>query len=64
MQENRKKQSFSLPPDVVEALEIGAEQDGRNKSRYLEAILRKFLKVKVKEPKEPKEPSKVKEESF
>lgn len=62
MEKNRQKQSFSLPPDVVEALEIGAEQDGRNKSRYLEAILRKFLNVKVKEPKEPKRAEKQKQE--
>jgi len=63
MEENRKKASFSLPPDVLDALEDGAEQDGRNKSRYLEAILRKFLKVKVKEPKEPKEPQRTKQVS-
>lgn len=62
MEDNRVKQSFSLPQDVVEALELGAEQDGRNKSRYLEAILRKFLNVKVREPKEPKKPEKQKQE--
>ena len=62
MEDNRKKQSFSLPPDVLEAFEIGAKQDGRNKSRYLEAILRKFFNVKVREPKEPKKPERAKQE--
>lgn len=56
MEENRIRKSFTLSPEVADALEKGAKQDGRNVSRYLEAILRTFLKVKQKPIKEPKKP--------
>ncbi len=48
MDTTRKKITFSLSPEVIAALRVGAKVDGRNMSRYTEAILSDFLKVKPK----------------
>jgi len=56
MSDNRIKITFSLSPDTVEALKAGALVDGRNLSRYTEAILTDFLKVKPKPIKKPIKP--------
>lgn len=55
--DTRKKVSFSLPPEVVERLKEAAREDGRNASRYLEAVLMDFLKIKPKPPAPPKRPA-------
>jgi hypothetical protein len=57
MTELRKKITFSLAPEVIEALKAGAKVDGRNLSRYAEAILSEFLKVKPKPIKKPTKPA-------
>jgi len=56
MQEIRKKITFSLSPDTIEALRAGAKVDGRNLSRYAEAIFIDFLKIKPKQVKKPVKP--------
>jgi len=48
MDTTRNKITFSLSPETIEALRNGAKVDGRNVSRYAEAILADFLKVKPK----------------
>ncbi len=55
--DTRKKVSFSLAPDVVERLKEAAKADGRNASRYLEALLFNFFKMKPKAPEPPKKPT-------
>lgn len=56
MQDIRKKITFSLSPDTIEALRAGAKVDGRNLSRYAEAIFIDFLKIKPKQVKKPVKP--------
>lgn len=56
MDTTRKKITFSLSPDTIEALKRGAKVDGRNLSRYAEAILVDFLKVKPQAIKKPAKP--------
>jgi len=48
MDTTRNKITFSLSPETIEALRNGAKVDGRNVSRYAEASLADFLKVKPK----------------
>ena len=57
MIEQRKKITFSLGPEVIEALKAGSKVDGRNLSRYAEAIISDFLKVKRKPIKKPIKPT-------
>ena len=57
MTELRKKITFSLAPEVIEALKAGAKVDGRNLSRYADAILSEFLKFKPKPIKKPTKPA-------
>ena len=57
MNTTRKKITFSLAPEVIEALRNGAKVDESNLSRYAEAILVDFLKVKPKPPKKPTRPA-------
>ena len=52
----RKKITFSLSPDTIAALKAGAKVDGRNLSRYAEAIFVDFLKIKPKQVKKPVRP--------
>lgn len=56
MTETRKKVTFSLSPEVIAALRAGAKVDGRNLSRYAEAIIADFLKVKPKPIDKPLKP--------
>ena len=56
MQDIRKKITFSLSPDTIEALRAGAVVDGRNLSRYAEAIFVDFLRLKPKPIKKPVKP--------
>jgi hypothetical protein len=58
MSETRKKVTFTLAPDVIIALQEAAKQDGRNTSRYLEAIIFEYCGMKPKPPKPPKKPAK------
>ncbi|MFN9414984.1 MAG: hypothetical protein ACK57V_21795 [Pirellula sp.] len=53
----RKKITFSLSPETIAALRAGAKVDGRNLSRYAEAILADFLKVKPAAIKKPTKPN-------
>lgn len=55
--DTRKKVSFSLPPEVIEGLKQAAAKDGRNASRYLEAVLVQWLGLKPKPPAPPKRPA-------
>lgn len=57
MDTTRKKITFSLSPETIEALRNGAKVDGRNLSRYAEAILADFLKVKPQAIKKPIRPN-------
>lgn len=57
MDTTRKKITFSLAPETIEALKRGAQIDGRNLSRYVEAILVDFLKVKPQPIKKPIKPN-------
>jgi hypothetical protein len=57
MDTTRKKITFSLSPDTIAALRSGAKVDGRNLSRYAEAILADFLKVKPAAIKKPTKPN-------
>lgn len=57
MTETRKKITFSLAPETIDALKAGAKVDGRNLSRYAEAILSDFLKVKPKPIRKAIKPS-------
>ena len=57
MDTTRKKITFSLSQETIEALKRGSEVDGRNLSRYAEAILADFLKVKPKPIKKPFKPA-------
>ena len=57
MDTTRKKITFSLSPETIEALRVGAKVDGRNVSRYVEAILADFLKVKPPTIKKPVRPN-------
>lgn len=50
MFEQRKKVTFSLNPAIARALQKAALADGRNTSRYLEAILAHFLGMEQPEP--------------
>lgn len=56
MQDIRKKITFSLSPETIEALRAGAKVDGRNLSRYAEAIFVDFLRIKPKPIKKPVKP--------
>jgi hypothetical protein len=56
MNETRKKITFSLSPETIAALREGATRDGRNLSRYAEAIFVDFLKVKPTPIKKPVKP--------
>ncbi len=57
MTETRKKITFSISPEVIAALKVGAKVDGRNLSRYTEAIIADFLKVKPTPIKKPVKPT-------
>lgn len=59
MTEVRKKITFSLSPDTIRALKAGAKVDGRNLSRYAEAIFIDFLKIKPKPVKKPVKPKSI-----
>lgn len=56
MPDIRKKITFSLSPDTITALKAGAKLDGRNLSRYAEAIFVDFLRIKPKPIKKPVKP--------
>ena len=56
MEDIRKKVTFSLSPETIEALRAGAKVDGRNLSRYAEAIFIDFLRLKPKPIKKPVKP--------
>ena len=56
MPDIRKKITFSLSPDTITALKAGAKVDGRNLSRYAEAIFIGFLGIKPKPIKKPVKP--------
>ena len=56
MNDKRKKITFSLSPEVIEALRAGKRVDGRNLSRYAEAIFVDFLKIKPRQIDKPIKP--------
>lgn len=58
MTETRKKITFTLAPDVIEALKEASKQDGRSTSRYLEALIFTHCGMKPKPPKPPSKPVK------
>jgi hypothetical protein len=54
MKENlRKKVTFSLSPDVILALQAAAKLDGRNTSRFLEALIFSHCGMRPKGPRPP-----------
>ncbi len=53
MTETRKKTTFTLQPEVVEALKEAAKHDGRSASRYLEALIFTHCGMKPQPPKPP-----------
>ncbi|MCY7330228.1 MAG: hypothetical protein LH618_16880 [Saprospiraceae bacterium] len=57
MSDLRKKITFSISPETIDALKAGARVDGRNLSRYAEAIIADFLKVKPTPIKKPIKPT-------
>jgi len=53
METKRKGVSVSLPTDIIDVLNRNAETDGRNTSRYLEAVLMDYFKIKPKPLRKP-----------
>jgi hypothetical protein len=53
METKRKGVSVSLPTDIIDVLNKNAESDGRNTSRYLEAVLMDYFKIKPKPLRKP-----------
>ena len=45
---NKKQQSFTLDAKVVEAINKGADKEGRSKSNFLNNILSKIFKLEDK----------------
>ena len=56
--ERRKKITFTLSPDVIIALQGAAKEDGRNTSRFLEALIFTHCGMEPKGPRPPKKPTK------